>query len=128
MMNWLAKRRRRKTLLKGLRIVGPLLKERYGASDTYTVGQVRRSVEDARVPKDFITYGYAIFLQKDDFDTVQQKLGREALYYVLRREVADLCFSGEINFSVKRALSFGGSSMSHKFGTNVDEFTGRGSD
>jgi hypothetical protein len=97
-------------LLKVLGVICSLLKERYGVSDSYSVGQVRKTMEDSRVPKNFAIFGYAIFMDRDGFYTVQREQGEQYDYEDLRKIVADLCFSGEISFTVKRALSYGGSS------------------
>jgi hypothetical protein len=97
MLTWFAKRRRRKMILKGLGISGSLLREWYGVSDTYSVSQVTRSVEDKRIPGGFVPYGCAVFLEKDDFDAVKPEPDPDDLYWTLRQEIADLCFEGEID-------------------------------
>jgi len=56
---------------------------------------------------EYIRYAYAMYLEKNVFDTLHGDLGNERDYAALRQEVADLCFSGDTDFSTADLVTYG---------------------
>lgn len=108
-MEWISKFQRRSAIKKYALKLGPMLRQRYGASETYSAGQVKLTVEFTGLPSKYIHYGYAIYLSMEDFDTIQPELDQPCNYLATRQEIADVCFSGDAGFSVRRAISYGAS-------------------
>ena len=48
-----------------------------------------------------------MYMGKDDFDMLHRELGQLCNYEAMRHDVADLCFSGNSNFSVDEAIAYG---------------------
>ena len=86
--------------------MGSQLKKRYGVSSNYTAGQIKTTVEHAGLRIDYIRYGYAMYMDKDGFDTLHRELDKQCDYESMRQEIADLCFSGDKNFSAENAIAF----------------------
>ncbi len=79
-MNWISNLRRPSAIKKYARKLGPLLARRYGKSNTYTAGQIKKTAEHARLPLAYICYGYAMYIGEDDFDILHRELGQSCDY------------------------------------------------
>ncbi len=66
--------------------LGPLLEKRYGRRKTYNAEQIRKSSEDGRLPPAYICYGFALFLDRADFDRVQKERGEDSIAELCRQE------------------------------------------
>ena len=88
------------------------LKKDYGSSKSYTIGQVRSSIERHGLNRTYAVYAYAIFMQEDDFLALDGDSGLS--YETVRQEVADSYFHGNNDFSVSDSgvNSFSGSDSS----------------
>lgn len=84
---WFQKRR---AIRKAVRLYS-LMKQNYGASTTYSVGQVQASIKRARISRNHDSYAYAVYLSRSDFDQLQRERGERCDYKVLRQEVSDVC-------------------------------------
>ena len=77
--------RRRQTLIQGhARSLRRCLARDYGASKTYTEGQVRTAMMKIRFPAQLLAAGYAAFVSRDDFSKLPDM---PATYDVLRAEI-----------------------------------------
>lgn len=122
-MKWISNFRRRRAIKRYARILGPLLKRRYGNSNTYTVGQIKNTAEQAKLPMAYICFGYAMYMSQDEFEKLHVSLGQRCDYGAMRQEVADLCFSGNSDFSTEAAIAYGedaGGVFDFPGGTDVD--------
>ena len=54
--------------------LGPWLRRSYGASQTYTAGQIERGARDLRLDRRYIVFGYAVFLDAAAFESMIGKL------------------------------------------------------
>jgi hypothetical protein len=107
MLKWISKLRRRSAIRKYVRKLGPRLAKRYGVSKTYSAGQIKTTAVQERLPPNLIWYGYSSFMSREDFYVLHQELGQSYDYDTLRSEVADLCFSGNTDFSPTEAMAYG---------------------
>jgi len=104
-MGWLSKVRRRRAIRRYARL-GPLLAKRYGRSETYTQGQIRATAESVGLPAATLTVGYAMFMAKAEACAQAAETGVVLDYDAVRKEVADLCFSGDVDFSATKPAAF----------------------
>ncbi|MEJ2125221.1 MAG: hypothetical protein P8Y47_10570, partial [Alphaproteobacteria bacterium] len=107
MLEWILTIARRKHINKYCNNIGPLLQRRYGLSKTYTIAQISKTVKAYRLSHRHIQYAYAMFASKKTFEANYQDSEEAFDYDALRQEIADICFSGYRNFSVKDAIARG---------------------
>ncbi len=84
-----------------------MLEKRYGRRKTYNAEQIRKSSEDGRLPPAYICYGFALFLDRADFDRVQKERGEVCDYDAMRQDIGNTCFAGDEAFSTEDALTYG---------------------
>ena len=106
-MGWFSKYRHRKAIKKYLTLLGPVLRQRYGGADSYTIGQVQTTIGVLNLPLNYAAYGCAIFLSADDFDQIRNELPGPPDYETVRQEIADLFFSSDRNFMASKAMRYG---------------------
>ena len=83
----LARRRLRSAARLYARRLGPQLVHDYGASEHYTLAQVRASVERAALPAIHIDLGYAAFLPEESFKQLARPANVED-YHPFKRLMA----------------------------------------
>ncbi len=71
------------------------LAARYGASDFYTFGQVNKTLEAKDYTMEFEKYAQVIFVEPNI--CVPDLMSKES-YEVLRSDIADKYFDGDLNF------------------------------
>ena len=86
--------------------LGPVLTKRYGVKMTYSRPQIRSAAQTARLPAGDICYGYAMFMDESDFDAVHRELGESCDYGAMRQDIADVCFSGDADFSSSDVMDY----------------------
>ncbi|NQZ12727.1 MAG: hypothetical protein HRT35_36710 [Algicola sp.] len=79
----------------------PLLNQRYGANDTYTKGQILRTVNECGFKEKYAVYALGIFLEKDLFEQLADEYHDVDLDAV-RKELADKFFNGNTEYSFKQ--------------------------
>jgi hypothetical protein len=68
-MAWFAEFRRRRAAKAYVYKLGPWLRRAYGASRTYTAGQIERGAHELKLDPRFIVFGYAVFLDAAAFQS-----------------------------------------------------------
>lgn len=114
-IEWISNYRRRRNIKKYARKLGPLLKRRYGRSRFYSAKQIRTTVHSAGLPVQPICYGYAMFMDREDFDILHRELGETCNYDAMRQEIGEVCFSGNGQFSSSDVVTYGEASHSGGF-------------
>jgi len=107
--NW----KKSRAIKKYLKFLPRDLAARYGLSDFYTVGQVKRTIEELKYPQTFVGYAYILFLSQDE---AVNALGDSKEHETIRNEIALKFFNGDNDFQLvplsKRAIgNVGHSSM-----------------
>lgn len=120
LFNWFLNTKRRRAIKKYAKKLGPVLKKRYGKSKHYTPGQIKTATTKARLSHDHICYAYAMYMDKANFDTLHEELGKECNYNDMRNEIGTLCFSGDSNFSSSDVMSYGGFTDGVGFTSDAD--------
>ena len=69
-MGWLGNLRRRRAAKAYVFKLGPWLRRAYGASRTYTTGQIERGAHDLNLNPRFIVFGHAVFLDPTEFASI----------------------------------------------------------
>jgi hypothetical protein len=77
-----------------------LLIRTYGKSQKYTPEQIIAVAEDYKLNLKQIGFAMAMFSTKHNFDSYVQKSGLKWKYKVMRREVADKYFGGQVGFEI----------------------------
>ena len=104
-MGVLMKMGKSRAIKKIARNLPPFLVSGFGGAETFSSGQVERAMEETGCDSYFIDYAYAMFC---DESTFRENCSSD--YETVHGEVADLCFSGNSNFSFSDAASFSGDS------------------
>ena len=104
MIKLLHRLRKKKALKSYIHKLPKLLRKDYGASERYTTGQVRRSIDRYGLNQNYVMYAYAMFVSKNDFIN---ELSSDR-YELIRQEIADNYFNGDAGFTISD--SGGGSS------------------
>lgn len=86
-----------------MRRLGPALKKRYGANDSYTPGQLRTTMEKMRVPAEVGLPAAAMFLTPPAFFEMHPKVSAEE-HDALREEIAAYFFDGDASFTSRDAV------------------------
>ena len=94
-----------------------LLKQRYGASDSYTYGQIKTTVYDCGFNKKNLPYALAIFMKEADLKVALNQHHNNFNANQLRAYIARRFFKGNENYSIQAA----GAS---KIGNNIGESVG----
>jgi|GEM_PF-1778405 len=123
--NWFSNLKRRRAIKKYAKKLGPTLKKNYGRSKYYSPGQIKTAATKAKLSISHIDVGYAMYLEKNKFETLHQELGKQCNYDDIRTEIGNLCFSGDNTFTTSDTMSYGGYSSDFTDGVG---FTGDGSD
>jgi uncharacterized protein DUF6559 len=69
-MGWLGNLRRRRAAKAYVFKLGPWLRRAYGASRTYTAGQIERGAHELHLNPRFIVFGHAVFLDPTEFASI----------------------------------------------------------
>ena len=96
----------------------PLLRKRYGGSESFTSGQIIRTIEDCGLSKRYTSYALALFLEKSALMDYLNESGSKLDPIELRQYIAKRFFGGNEDYSYQEAQSFivgnsGYSSVSH---------------
>ena len=83
-------RAERSALRKYAGLLGPLLRRDYGASEYHTPEQMRAAITTCKLPRRYISFGYAAFMSEEAFRT----LGAEGDYQSLRLRLLHHASSG----------------------------------
>lgn len=103
MLEWAARWRRRRRIRRVARRLGASLKQRYGVKDAYTAGQLRMTMEKARIAPDAGMPAAAMFAAAPVFFALYPFVSPEE-HEALRCDVADLFFEGDAGFSCREAV------------------------
>jgi hypothetical protein len=76
-----------------------VLKSRYGGSDFYTAGQVRRAILAMKLRGEVVPYAFAVGCARDDYYEAPE-VGTKS-YVALRAEIAKLFGIDQANFTTK---------------------------
>lgn len=82
----------------------PALKDRYGVNDTYTAGQVKRTVFEYSFSNKHLPYAYGLFLTEHDLGKVLESEFPELNFVDIRRYLANRFFKGDSEFSFKSVV------------------------
>ena len=74
------------------------LKYRYSALETYTKGQIKRTVEECKFNKKHLPYAYAIFLSKESLNEVISEEYKNENPILLRSYIAKRFFGGNTEY------------------------------
>jgi len=92
-LGWFSRFRRRRSARAYVYELGPWLRRAYGASRTYTAGQIERGARELRLDPRFIVFGYAVFLDTPGFQSISGTLSEpttiEAARAALRRALGN---------------------------------------
>lgn len=69
-----------------------------GAADNYSIEQIDTIINNYRFNKQYRCYAYAMFLSKQDYNTVCEKRGITTSYDDCRCELANIYFDGNTHF------------------------------
>ena len=92
--NWKKKRAIKRYVNK----LPKLLTERYGSFDYYSAGQISATIEEENLGDKLDGYALAFAMQPAQ---AVHLLGDEQLVLDLRREIGDICFGGNPNFTAR---------------------------
>src|SRR5262245_21926408 len=108
MLSRLKRFRRRRRLKALVGLLPHVLKLRYGGSEFYTAGQVRRACSAMQLAKEVIPYAFAVGCARGDFHAAAEAGTRN--YDALRAELAELFAIDDPNFTTNtlRAVRFSG--------------------
>ena len=81
-----------------------ILKKNYGKHKKYNESQVRKAIQKANLNCDYIAYAMAMYISKNEFESLLKKNTLNGDYDVLRHEVADSFFDGKANFTIHDVL------------------------
>lgn len=106
------KMRKRFAVKKILHKLPTALVKRYGLSEKYTQGQIKKTMEIEGFNQDYLHYAYAVIL---DFDAAVACLGNEEMVLSIRSEVIQQYLGGEENLKVlfEKAKKVGNSSVDY---------------
>ena len=104
LLRWHLKRRAIKGYLAGLPHV---LRERYAPTGPYSLGQIRRSMEDQKLSTSFIPYAVVIFGDAEALDEFNRNSGEAHDYQRLRRELVKAYYLGSTTFTVADVFKHG---------------------
>lgn len=82
-----------------------LLLQRYGRTDKYTPGQIKKTIEDCELNQRYIHYAYAIFLTREELNALSGAPGITQDFGELRSEVADRFYGGDADFNVEAVMN-----------------------
>ena len=80
------------------------LKYRYTALETYTKGQIKRTVEECKFNKKYLPYAYAIFLSKESLNEVISEEYKNESPKHLRNYIAKRFFGGNTEYTFKEYI------------------------
>jgi hypothetical protein len=103
-MRIVEKFRKRRAIKAFVRVLSPLLKKRYGKHKRYTEGQVKKTVEAARLDQRYIDYACAMYMNRRTFEEMTNLKGITLDYDEVRQEVADDHFNGNAGFTIHDTL------------------------
>jgi len=94
---------KKRKLRKYSRIISVSLRRDWGRKKSYTKEQVDTAI-DIRLPrhnfsKQDLSYVYAMFLSKNDFDNLHRKIVPAPIYYDIRNDISTHLFGEQTNFS-----------------------------
>ncbi len=92
--------------------------KRYGLSEKYTQGQIKKAMEIEGFNQDYLHYAYAVIL---DFDEAVACLGNQEMVLSIRSEVIQQYLGGEENLKIifEKAKKVGNSSADYgNYGDN----------
>lgn len=71
--------------------------KRYGPNEYYTKGQVMRTLDEEKFGSGYSDYALILYLSQENG---LESIADSTLYHVIRKEIADSFFDGDINFKV----------------------------
>ena len=92
--NWKKNRMIRKYLLK----MPCLLQHRYGPNDFYTRGQIERTLLEEKFSSAYMEYAISIFSSPEEAINILKDI---ETYKLLRKEIAERYFNGDLNYKVR---------------------------
>jgi hypothetical protein len=90
-----------------LQQLGPALPDRYGLADQYTVLQIEKTAETLKLNMRYIPYAIALFRSEESVNTVDRHTINQEFLNILRREIADAIFDGDISYTAKDTIRAG---------------------
>ncbi len=115
---------RRLAVNKYYREMMAYLLSRYGMSNSYTVGQIEKTVEQCGFSKKYLPYALALYMEKTKFEELLESRYLEFNSNELRGYLADRFFDGNMNFEYKSGAkssvgNSGHTSVSHSSASSV---------
>lgn len=104
MIEFWRRRRLRKAFNSYVQQLGPSLVRRYGPQDQFTVLQVQATVRDLKLDQRFLAYAVALYRHEVSEYTINVLKVDQAFLDVLRREIADSLFAGDVTYSAQAVL------------------------
>lgn len=86
-MNFIARYLRNRAIKSYVLRLSPLLIDRYGVSEQYTVGQISRTIQEYKLNTRFIAYAIALYRFEDSVNTIKQYQINQELLNKLRQEL-----------------------------------------
>ena len=84
----------------------PYLKERYGALEFYTKGQIKKTVEECPFNEKFLPYAYGIFLEKPELVDVLECEYPDVSADRVREYLAKRFFDGNEEYTFRETVRF----------------------
>jgi len=113
--------RKRKNLKRIIKTLPGELAARYGISDYYTSGQVNKTLEAKAYSEEFANYAQVIFIEPDE--CVPNLMPKET-YEIIRAEIANKYFGGDLGFVAKPLSRRSVGNTGHSTFGNVSEALG----
>ncbi len=104
--------KKRRALKSYILVLPRLLKKRYGKRKRYTEGQVRKTIAHTSLNMDYIDYALAMYISREDFDSLIKKDELIRDYDEARQEIADKHFDGNSKFTIHDITNEANSSSS----------------
>jgi hypothetical protein len=92
--------RKRRATRDYARRLPKLLAKDYGASQSYTPVQVKRTIDRYNMNSEYSCYGLSMFCDREEFDQYHHTLGESCNYDGMRAEIAATHFDGNVDFTM----------------------------
>lgn len=120
-MKFIANLQKNRAIKSYLKVLPPLLKQRYGRLDTYTEGQIRRTIEAAGLNPNHMSYAFAIFMSEAACAEMVKSNHLDLDYMKNRQSIADDYFMGDKDFTFGDAYRFAAQSKSLSEGYGLSD-------
>jgi len=97
--------RKRKAIESYWRELPSQLKRDYGESTHYADWQIHQAAERCGLDTRYIGYAFVIFMSVEAFARLPESMGGSAKYHEKRQELADIWFSGDLEFMDRHGFS-----------------------